>query len=176
MKTIIINIIKLLSHTFEYISIKLKNLASILGFSEDTRLQILTITTFTSQKSKIFELSNKDNLPNRLAFKALYYTLTNEYEFINFCKNKVIFVIGKTENYEVSCHHNVLINNSTTFEKYWKEIKDNVERLSDPSRKDRKSDDYGTINIFNYFEVRVLNVDEAANTTIKITKNAIKIN
>ena len=60
-------------------------------------------------------------------------------------------------------HHNILINNNTTFKQYYNQIKDHINDLHD--------DGY-EINKVNYFKVLVWNVDHLANKNIKITKDA----
>ena len=51
-------------------------------------------------------------------------------------------------------HHNILINNNTTFKQYYNQIKDHINDLHD--------DGY-EINKVNYFKVLVWNVDHLAN-------------
>ena len=70
-------------------------------------------------------------------------------------------VVGKQT---FSFHHNILINNNTTFKQYYNQIKDHINDLHD--------DGY-EINKVNYFKVLVWNVDHLANKKkIKITKDA----
>ena len=69
-------------------------------------------------------------------------------------------VVGKQT---FSFHHNILINNNTTFKQYYNQIKDHINDLHD--------DGY-EINKVNYFKVLVWNVDHLANKNIKITKDA----
>ena len=63
-------------------------------------------------------------------------------------------------------HHNILVNNNTTFEQYYDQIKDNIENLHDNGYE---------INKVNKFKVLVTNADSNTydtNSKTKITKDA----
>lgn len=64
---------------------------------------------------------------------------------------------------EYSLHHNILINNNTTFDQYYKKIENII-----VSRYDEGYD----INVIPVFRIKVWNMDNMMNKHIRITKNA----
>ena len=60
-------------------------------------------------------------------FKGLFYNLMITNEFNNLSKNKMVVLSAFTsENKIYTLHHNVLINDFTTFYIYWKEIQEEI--------------------------------------------------
>ena len=78
---------------------------------------------------------------------------------------KIIFVVAQFEDdNEVSYHPNVLLNNNTTFNKYWKQIKKYVnEKFISGSHGYSHS-------VVTVFKVIVWNADHLKNKRIKLTK------
>ena len=72
----------------------------------------------------VFHVDNFKRLDGQVALKYLFKLLKQTNKFVQFCENKVILVIAEYEDgSQVSYHHNVLINNLTTFDMYWNKIK-----------------------------------------------------
>ena len=116
-------------------------------------------------KGRYIELTYSNNylLEQYKVLKELHKSLFSNDEFLKFGYQKVIIVMAVVGKQTFSFHHNILINNNTTFKQYYKQIKDHINDLHD--------DGY-EINKVNYFKVLVWNVDHLANKNIKITKDA----
>lgn len=84
-------------------------------------------------------------------------------DFLNFGKTKAIIVTAVTDDGECGFHHNVLIENDTTFEQYYESIEDRLVTLYEDGYK---------IDVIPQFKVRVWNLDHVKNSNIKITRNA----
>ena len=113
-----------------------------------------------------FVIVNNNLLPRTDVLREIFYTLQNNEDFINFGKYKVIIVSAIVDGgfAETSFHHNVYIDNNTTFENYLDKVKDYIETTYG---------EYGyNIDIIPTFKVRVFNMDLIKNKNIKITKNA----
>lgn len=81
--------------------------------------------------------------------------------FINFGSKKIIMVHGIINNKEYSLHHNVLINNDTTFEEYYETIEDIISL---------RYDEGYDMDVIELFKIRIWNMDNIENKNIKITK------
>ena len=116
-------------------------------------------------KGRYIELTYSNNylLEQYKVLKELHKSLFSNDEFLKFGYQKVIIVMAVVGKQTFSFHHNILINNNTTFKQYYNQIKDHINDLHD--------DGY-EINKVNYFKVLVWNVDHLANKNIKITKDA----
>ena len=110
-----------------------------------------------------FVYSNKSVLDNHTALQAIYKELFSSETFLNFGNNKVLMVHALLASQEYSFHHNVLINNSTTFQQYYDKVADHMEELFDEGYH---------VDSVEMFRVKVWNVDNLANKNIKITKDA----
>ena len=89
-------------------------------------------------------------------------------KFVQFCENKVILVIAEYEDgSQVSYHHNVLINNDTTFKKYWNQIKTHV------NEKFISGNPGYPQTVVSVYKVLVWDSDNFKNKHIKISKTAI---
>jgi hypothetical protein len=109
---------------------------------------------------KIFTLNNPGLKEGKALLKALFTTLNNDPRFVNFSNNKIIIVSAIINGYEYSYHHNVLINNLTTFNIYWDLVKDSI--------KPYFGEGYG-VSVIPIFRVKVWNGDDLRNKHIKIT-------
>jgi hypothetical protein len=63
-------------------------------------------------------ISNNNLLSHKDALRGIYNTLMSDDTFRNFGKFKVIIVSAIVDGEEFNYHHNVLINNNTSFEQY----------------------------------------------------------
>jgi hypothetical protein len=115
MKTILIHIIKAVSHITTLFSNFLKKLEVIL---EGDNLILIRTSHHTLGRNKCFILSNPQLLEAKeLFFKIYMFLMTNE-EFLKFGEYKVIIVHGKIKDTTFNLHHNVLIKNETSFSAY----------------------------------------------------------
>ena len=107
-------------------------------------------------KGRYIELTYSNNylLEQYKVLKELHKSLFSNDEFLKFGYQKVIIVMAVVGKQTFSFHHNILINNNTTFKQYYNQIKDHINDLHD--------DGY-EINKVNYFKVLVWNVDHLAN-------------
>lgn len=86
-------------------------------------------------------------------FRALFFMLTMQEEFDNFSNNKLVYLTVESENgNHRTIHHTVLINKYTTFEDYWIEIKDDIQK--------NINDFYIPIESLINFKYTLINIDE----------------
>ena len=161
-------IIKILDYILNIVNSVTSNLNKIRNYiNSNEKLKILAKIYHPNYRYILYTLHNINNLENKEAFKALYNTLINDEEFLKFGYKKIIFVTGETsDEYEISCHHNVYIDNNTSFNEYWDLIKDKVSNLYTESR--NYSGYYGNNTNILYFNVKVWNIDLISNNKIKI--------
>ena len=143
---------------------KIKNL---INFKD--RLKIIAINNNQRGRFLEFTLLNVNNLQNKQAFHALFNSLMNNKLFLEFGDKKIIIVSGRSADNDITlaCHHNVLINNSTSFEEYWDKINENVNKMYDDTRENE--DSYRLINNVRIFYAKVWNMDKMVNKNIQIT-------
>jgi hypothetical protein len=89
--------------------------------------------------------------------------LTEEEEYINAGKYKVLMLVGNYKGIEFTYHHNILVNHNTTFVEYYDAVKDNISKLY--------AEGYEVHNVSS-FMMRVWNMDSIHNKKIKITRLA----
>ena len=74
-----------------------------------------------------FYLQNDQLLENKTALEAIYNTLMSNETFLNFGNKKVILITAKINSTYAPFHHNILIENTTSFYEYYEEVKDLVQ-------------------------------------------------
>ena len=90
-----------------------------------------------------------------------FNTLKSNDEFNNFGDYKVIITTAEINGRDAAFHPNVLINNTTTYQEYYDKIRKYIYTTYG---------DHGyDINTISVFKVRVWNMDDQRNKTIKIT-------
>ena len=90
-------------------------------------MKILSIEKSNNNRMMAICVNNLELLEGKLALQSLFNLLRQTDAFVDFCENKIIFVTAQYEDEtEVSYHPNVLLNNKTTFDKYWNQIKNYV--------------------------------------------------
>lgn len=77
----------------------------------------------------VYILHNENMVSIDNSLKGIYNTLMNNNEIKNFGTKKVIIVSSLINDTEFNYHHNVLITNETTFDDYYKAVKDIVVML-----------------------------------------------
>jgi len=82
-------------------------------------------------------------------------------EYIHAGNHKVLMLIANYKGVEFTYHHNVLVNNRTTFKEYYAAVKDNISKLY--------SEGYEIHNVSS-FMMRVWDMDNIKNKKIKITR------
>jgi hypothetical protein len=86
-------------------------------------LQILQVQGDDNLRSLTFIMGNENLLINEELFHAIFNTLMNREDFINFGFRKIIILSCVLDNgKEVNIHPNTLFDNETTFEDSYKEI------------------------------------------------------
>jgi hypothetical protein len=109
---------------------------------------------------------NKSLLSDTELFKGIHNTIMDLDEFINFGHSKIIILsVVLISDKEHSLHSNVLINNDTTFEKYYDTIKNQLDRYNNLQH------GYHNEQI-SRFVIKVWNVDHHKNLKIKQTFKA----
>jgi hypothetical protein len=94
-------------------------------------MKITAVIYNDSSRYLRFYLSNTDLLRHREALNGIFYTLKSDKRFLEFGSKKIIFAIAIIDDIEYTYHHNVLIDNNTSFKKYYSLIRDNINNLYD---------------------------------------------
>lgn len=115
-----------------------------------------------------FTMSNPTGLEGKELFLAIYNSLKDSHEYLNFGLEKIIIVSALLENSkEYNLHSNVLVDNLTTFEDYYLYISKELDNYFNL--------EYGYNNqTIIRFIVKVWNVDNDKNLKIKQTHNTLK--
>jgi hypothetical protein len=141
---------------------KLKQFINYL--SVEKGLKILSVEYHNKGRFLIYTLANNKLSSSEDILESLFTTLQNHKRFQSFGDKKVIITTALIEGNDCAYHHNVLIDNYTTFEEYYNQVKDIItQNFEEP------------IYIIPLFKVRVWNVDKYANKNITITKSGINI-
>ena len=115
-------------------------------------------------------IHNDDLLGNHDVLEPIFDTLMNNDRFINFGYNKIIILTAITQNFILTFHLNVLINNDTPFENYYLKVKDIIN-----SHYDNEEGSAFEIDPIPTFEILIWNVNNLMNKDIKITSDARSI-
>ncbi len=105
--------------------------------------------------------SNNVLISVKPALKLIYNQLVKLPSFIEAGSKKIIMVHGIHGNKDFSLHHNVLITNYTSFEEYYDSIEDIISL---------RYDEGYDMDVIETFRVRIWNMDNIENKSIKITK------
>lgn len=70
---------------------------------------------------------NENLYKHNEAIRAIYNTLMNNDDFIKFGFNKVIIAFAHIDGRMISYHTNVLLNNKTNYEDYYKSVIDHIQ-------------------------------------------------
>jgi hypothetical protein len=111
-------------------------------------------------------MSNNSLLEGKEMFKAMYETLFTNNEFISFGEHKIIILFASNPNgTQFTIHHNILVNNYTTFETYYSIIEPKLQYFYD-------SEEY-ELNIQTLLDMTVWNMDHLSNKEIKVSSRAL---
>jgi len=127
-------------------------------------MQIVKVENHVKGRFKTFTIINPGLKEGKELLQAIFITLTNDSRFIEFGYNKIIILSAVINGQEYSYHHNVLINNLTSFQTYWNSVKDSI--------KGNFGEGYG-VSVISLLKVKVWNGDELKNKHIKITSKAV---
>ena len=106
-----------------------------------------------------FTFVNKGLVDQKQSSEIIFNQLKTMDRFLDFGKNKVVIVSASIERErDYTYHQNVLINNETTFEDYYKQIENHINSANKLGYK---------IEIINRFSVKVWNMDSQLNINIK---------
>nr|YP_010130196.1 DNA polymerase type B [Clavaria fumosa]QPZ51098.1 DNA polymerase type B [Clavaria fumosa] len=117
-----------------------------------------------------YVMHNNNLLDNHDVLKPIFYTLKNDERFINFGYNKIIIITAIIDSFIFNFHHNVAINNDTSFDSYYSKIKDVIN-----SHYDNEEESAFELNNIPTFVILVWNIDNYTNKHIKITSDARSI-
>jgi hypothetical protein len=133
------------------------------GFQIESGLQILEINRDRNLRSLNISMVNNNLLEDEYLFRAIFKTIYNNEEFLNFGYYKIIILsVVLVSDKEHSLHSNILINNETTFEEYYSFIKNELDRYNNLA--------HGYHNeLISRFIVKAWNVDNDRNKEIKQT-------
>jgi hypothetical protein len=149
---------------------KIKN-----NFNKVKGLQLVSLSYDNSGRYLVYTYANNKLKNSKDVLHGIYTSLMNNDRFINFGFNKIIIVSVIIHSQEYSFHHNVLINNNTTFEDYYNQVAEYIDIHYDSDYVDGSA--FG-VDIIPGFKVKVWNMDNYLNKKIKITKtsNNVKYN
>ena len=125
--------------------------------------EVTLFATDEQERFKEFLFDNGDLLENYEALKMAYTKLIMMDEYINFCHTKIVMTLAVIEGKTYSFHHNVVVDNNTTFEQYFSKVEHHIQT--------KFYDGYG-IDIIDRFIIRVWDIDDVKNGKIKRTKDA----
>jgi hypothetical protein len=124
------------------------------------------ITFDSDLRSKTFHMSNNSLLEGKEMFRALYNTLFTNKEFLSFGSTKIIILFAINPNgTQFTVHHNILVNNYTSFDTYYSIIRDKLEYFYD-------SDEY-ELNIHTLLDMHVWDMSHLSNKDIKVSSRAL---
>jgi DNA polymerase type B, organellar and viral len=115
-------------------------------------------------KQLVFWIDNPGLLSHKAVIKSIFKALKSNKDFKVFGRKKVIIIQALIDGEERSFHQNVIMNNQTTFKKYWSVVKDLITT---------NYEDGYPLNTINQFKVRVWSMNNVKNKNIKLTQNAI---
>jgi hypothetical protein len=132
-------------------------------------MKLLNINQNKNLRYLKFSMVNSENLDGEDLFRAIYKTLFENNEFLEFGFNKIIILSVTLESeQENNLHSNVLVNNDTIFEQYYESIS------KDLTKYQTLKYGYNDEDIIR-FNMLVWNVDHLKNTKIKQTINAFEV-
>ena len=131
-------------------------------------MKLLNINQNKTLRYLKFSMVNSENLDGEDLFKAIYKTLFENTEFLEFGFNKIIILSVTLESeQENNLHCNVLVNNDTTFEQYYESVS------KDLTKYQTLKYGYNDEEIIR-FNMLVWNVDHLKNKKIKQTINGLE--
>jgi len=132
-------------------------------------MKVVEVNQDTNMRCLKFSLINNNLLEGEELFKAIYETLINNKDFIEFGFKKIIILSVTLESgKEYNLHCNILLANDTTFEDYYYYVE------KDLSNYQNLQYGYHDESILKY-NVLCWNVDNLKNLKIKQTYNALDL-
>lgn len=115
---------------------------------------ILSKAIYDEKGRFLLYIAENQKLKNNYEFlEILFNSLKADDDFLNFGYQKVIFLFSRPSSSELPLpfHHNVLINNTTTFEEYYSSIENHLNYITDEAHH------YIRVDRVPVFEVKVWN-------------------
>ena len=130
----------------------------------DLTMELITTMTDTNLRCVEFYLENTHLLTGNDIAEGIYNTIFKLDSFKSLGNYKMIIVTGEDEDATFNVHPNILVNNDTSSLQYLNAVEDLIQNRYDVS---------GYLaEITKYFIVKVWNMDDIRNKTIKTTRNA----
>ena len=129
------------------------------------QVKITDMKYIHNDKQLVFWIDNPGLLSHKVVVKSIFKALKANKDFKTFGRRKVVIIQALIDGQERSFHENVLINNKTTFKKYWNV----VEKLITTNYEDGYP-----LSVINEFKVRVWSMNEVSNKKLKLTQNLVE--
>jgi hypothetical protein len=156
MKLVLIKLLTRLAELFKNLNWFINKYVNYM--QNDLKFKILAIEHNKSGRFLSFHLNNEYLFDKVEALQAIFNTLMSNDKFLEFGSKKIIITTALINGTEFNFHHNVLINNNTSFMEYYYKVKDIVQ--------ENYVDGY-PIDVIPIFHVRVWNMDNINNINIK---------
>jgi hypothetical protein len=133
------------------------------------QVQILEIKFNRNMRCLTITMNNPKTLEGKELFEEIFKALKLNEEFNKFGNSKIIILSAILEsNQEHNLHSNILIDNDTTFENYYNEISNELDKYNNLEY------GYGNESILR-FVVKVWNCDHKGNLNIKMTHDTTNV-
>ena len=114
------------------------------------------------ERFRAFTFSNVGLLNHKEALRGIYNNLMKNPDFLNFGKNKIVIITAILDGIQYNFHSNTLLTNNTSFEKYYSDVKSELNKhYSNTSNQIYLNDR------IPLFYVKVWNMDVVKNNKIK---------
>lgn len=137
----------------------------IVRYTTPQNLKVLKVSHSKTMRCLNITLLNPNLLEDKNLFRSIYQTIFTRDEFLNFGYNKIIILSCLLANDQVvQLHSNILINNDTSFETYYNEMRNKIDNY------DNLMYGYHNETVISY-TVKVWNMDNYKNVNIKQNHN-----
>ena len=130
------------------------------------QVKITDMKYIHNDKQLVFGIDNPGLLSHKALVKSIFKALKANKEFKAFGRRKTVIIQAMIDGEDRSFHQNILVNNQTTFKKYWSVVKDLITH---------NYEDGYPLEVINQFKVRIWNMNDVSNKKIKLTQNAMYI-
>ena len=132
--------------------------------NNNDNMEIIKVTKDIDLRCIEYILEKNNFLTGDDIVKGIYKGVFKLNSFKDLGNHKMVIVVGKDDDYTFNIHPNILVNNDTTQQEYFKSVKDLINNRYDKS---------GYVAYFTkYFYVKVWDMDHLKNKKIKNTRNA----
>jgi hypothetical protein len=88
------------------------------------QVKITDMKYIHDDKQLVFWIDNPGLLSHKAVVKSIFKALKTNDDFKSFGRRKTLIIQAIIDGQYRSFHENILINNQTTFKKYWEVVKD----------------------------------------------------